>query len=141
MQNLAFQSPQNRHNMKFFVLCFFAVIAVALAQDTYTSRFDHVDIDQILQSERLFQNYYKCLSDEGKCTPDASELKRLLPDALSTNCSKCTDKQRKGAEKVLRYMIENKKTEFDTLSKKYDPENVYLKKYNAELEKLKASKA
>lgn len=79
--------------MKFFLASFFALVVVlgaVLAQDTYTSRFDNIDLEEILKSDRLFNNYFKCLMEKGKCTPDASELKRLLPDALATNCSKCT---------------------------------------------------
>lgn len=124
--------------MKFFLACFFAiVVGVVVAQETYTSRFDNIDLEEILKSERLFNNYFRCLMDKGKCTPDASELKRLLPDALATNCSKCTEKQRTGANRVLKHMIENKKAEFDELTAKYDPDNKYLTKYKAELEKLK----
>jgi hypothetical protein len=41
----------------------------------YTSKFDNVNLDQILRSERLLNNYHKCLMDKGPCTPDAAELK------------------------------------------------------------------
>ena len=60
----------------------FAIVALCLlvaycsAQDKYTTRYDGIDLDQILKSERLFQNYYNCLMDTGKCTPDGRELKR-----------------------------------------------------------------
>jgi hypothetical protein len=32
-------------------------------------------LDSILGSDRLFTNYYKCLMDQGKCTPDGNEMK------------------------------------------------------------------
>jgi hypothetical protein len=51
----------------------------------YTGRFDNVDVDQILKSDRLFSNYYKCLMDKGRCTPDGQELKRIQPGALADN--------------------------------------------------------
>lgn len=58
-------------------MCVVALAAVALAQDSkYTTRYDGIDIDQILKSERLFNNYYNCLMETGKCTPDGRELKR-----------------------------------------------------------------
>lgn len=47
------------------------------------------------------------------------------------------EKQRAGANRVLKHMIENKKAEFDELTAKYDPDNKYLTKYKAELDKLK----
>jgi len=48
----------------------------AAPQALYTSKFDNVNLDQILKSERLLNNYFKCLMEKGPCTPDAAELKR-----------------------------------------------------------------
>ena len=63
--------------MKFFVCALFALIAVAAAADEkYTTKYDGVDLDEILKSDRLFKNYYNCLVEKGRCTPDGSELKR-----------------------------------------------------------------
>ena len=64
------------------------VLSVVVAQK-YTTKYDGVNLDEILKSDRLFNNYYKCLMDTGRCTPDGNELKRTLPDALKTDCSKC----------------------------------------------------
>lgn len=68
------------------VLC---VLSVVSAQEKYTTKYDGVNLEEILKSDRLFNNYYKCLMDTGRCTPDGNELKRTLPDALKTDCSKC----------------------------------------------------
>lgn len=111
------------------ILVTLAVVAAAPAETEYTSRFDNVDIDQILTTKRLFDNYFKCLMDKGKCTPDGKELKKLLPDALKTNCAKCSAKQRDGTDKVLRFIVKNKPTEWEQLKNKYDPENIYIQKY------------
>lgn len=67
--------------MKSVLVLIFAVVAVAVAsrlpRDTkYTTKYDNVDLEEILKSERLLTNYYNCLMDTGKCTPDGSELKR-----------------------------------------------------------------
>lgn len=59
------------------VVVLLGLVAVCVAQDSkYTTRYDGIDIDQILKSERLFNNYYNCLMETGKCTPDGRELKR-----------------------------------------------------------------
>lgn len=50
----------------------------------------------------------------------------ILPDALRTECSKCSDQQRRGSERVLRYIIDNKPTEWGILQRRYDPQNVYI---------------
>lgn len=125
--------------MKYFVLTFLAVaVAVCSARPKedpkYTTKYDGIDVDQILKSERLFKNYYNCLLDTGKCTPDGSELKRLLPDALKTNCSKCSERQRDGTDRVIRYLIDNRPTQWKSLQQKYDPENIYVNQYRNEAE-------
>lgn len=58
-----------------------------------------------------------------------------LPDALKTECSKCSEKQKEGTEKVLRYLIDKRPKQWANLQKKYDPENVYTRKYEAEAQK------
>ena len=46
------------------------------AELRYTTKYDNIDLDEILKSERLLKNYFNFLLDRGKCTPDGSELKR-----------------------------------------------------------------
>ncbi|XP_033339734.1 chemosensory protein 3 [Megalopta genalis] len=127
--------------MKYGVLCLLALVAVTCVSarpeedkpaTKYTNKFDNIDIDQILKSDRLLSNYYKCLMDEGRCTPEGTELKRVLPDALATECSKCTEKQREVTEKVVKFLVDNKPEMWKKLSKKYDPDGVYKNKYEKE---------
>ncbi|XP_019891877.2 ejaculatory bulb-specific protein 3 [Musca domestica] len=113
------------------ILC--ASMTLALAdEEKYTTKYDGIDIDGILKSDRLFNHYYKCLIDKGACTPDGRELKRILPDALRTECRKCNDKQRANADKVIRFIIDKKPEEWKALQAKYDPQRVYYNKYKDE---------
>lgn len=64
-------------------------VGVAKAYDKYSIKLDGVSLDEILKSDRLFTTYFKCLMDQGKCTPDGNELNRTLPDAVTNDCSKC----------------------------------------------------
>jgi hypothetical protein len=61
--------------MQSVVLVLAFVLVAVTAQDTYTTKWDSVDLDQILASDRLLKNYINCLLDKGKCTPDGSDLK------------------------------------------------------------------
>lgn len=74
--------------MKLLIVVVCVVFGVVAAQK-YTTKYDGVNLDEILKSDRLLNNYFKCLMETGKCTPDGNELKRTLPDALKTDCSKC----------------------------------------------------
>ncbi|XP_019551421.2 ejaculatory bulb-specific protein 3-like [Aedes albopictus] len=122
--------------MKFFVVAM-ALIAVVAAQDEsmYTTKFDNINLDEILQSDRLFKNYYNCLTDAGPCTPEGNELKRVLPDALETNCAKCSQKQRDAGTRAIKYMTESRPEEWKVLRARFDPENKYVSQYLADAEK------
>ncbi|KOX78288.1 Ejaculatory bulb-specific protein 3 [Melipona quadrifasciata] len=86
-------------------IVFLAMLVCALADEKYTTKYDNIDLDSILNSDRLLNNYVNCLLDVGSCTPDGKELKKTLPDALESDCAKCSEKQKTGSEKVIRFLI------------------------------------
>nr|AGD80081.1 chemosensory protein 1 [Apolygus lucorum] len=112
-----------------------AVVCCVSAAATYTSKYDNIDLDEILSNTRLYKKYFDCLANKGKCTPDGKELKESLPDALKTNCAKCTKKQQEGTDKVLRHVLKNKPNDYKVLESIYDPTGIYRKKYEIEAEK------
>ncbi|XP_044746306.1 ejaculatory bulb-specific protein 3-like [Coccinella septempunctata] len=120
--------------MKYSVslLCL-AFVGSAMAATTYTDKYDKVDLDALMRNERLFKNYVNCLLDKGACRPDGLELKNVLPDALKTDCQKCTDAQKEGTKKIIRHLIKNKRDWWNELEAKYDPKKVYVTKYSSEL--------
>ncbi|KAK2574981.1 hypothetical protein KPH14_008744 [Odynerus spinipes] len=95
----------------------------------YTTKYDNVDIDAIIKSERLLNAYVGCLLDRNPCTPDAMELKRNLPDALATNCSACSEAQKIAADKLSHHLIDNRPDEWSFLEEKYDPNGDYRRSY------------
>ncbi|CAG9762017.1 unnamed protein product [Ceutorhynchus assimilis] len=108
------------------------VIGIAIAQNPYTTKYDNVDVDKILKNDRVLTNYIKCLMDEGPCTPEGRELKKTLPDALESNCSKCNEKQKNTTEKVIRHLMNKRTKDWDRLTKKYDPQGAYKHRYQQE---------
>ncbi|EEB19856.1 ejaculatory bulb-specific protein 3 precursor, putative [Pediculus humanus corporis] len=123
----------------FVLFCAFALAAGARVprDEKYSTKYDNIDLDSILKNDRLLQNYVNCLLDKGTCTPEGTDLKKVLPDALENACAKCSEAQKRGAEKVIRHLLENKKDVFTLLEAKYDPNGVYRKKYEAEAQKRK----
>ncbi|XP_046662392.1 ejaculatory bulb-specific protein 3-like [Homalodisca vitripennis] len=105
------------------------LMVVAVTGETYTTKFDNVDLENILKNDRLFLNYFNCIMDKGKCSPDGEELKKHIPEALENACAKCSEKQKQGGEKVLKYMYEKKPDLFRQLEEKFDPEGKYRVKY------------
>ncbi|CAH1125737.1 unnamed protein product [Ceutorhynchus assimilis] len=128
--------------MKVYIVVILAFLGLALADEPkYTTKYDNVDLDEIIKSDRLMKNYVNCLLEKGKCTPDGAELKRVLPDAIHTDCSKCSETQKKGSKKIMRHLIDNKPEWWKDLEAKYDKEGVYQKQYKAELASEKSKKA
>lgn len=60
---------------KVFLFAALIIHVVTAATNSYETKYDGIDLDEILKSERLLNNYVKCLMSEGPCTPDGSELK------------------------------------------------------------------
>ncbi|CAG9860081.1 unnamed protein product [Phyllotreta striolata] len=119
-------------------IIFCAVVLVAIvsakpAEDKYTTKYDNIDLDAIIKSDRLLKNYVDCLMDRKGCTKEGETLKAILPDALKTKCAKCSESQKNGAKKMIRYMLKNKKDMWKELEAVYDPEGIYKKTFADEL--------
>ncbi|CAG9837566.1 unnamed protein product [Diabrotica balteata] len=112
------------------------LITVCVANQKYTTKYDNVDIDAIIKNERLLKNYFNCLMDEGPCNADGKELKKVLPDALKTECAKCSDAQKNGAKKIITHLIKNKRQWWDELEARFDADHSYAKSHEKELKEL-----
>ena len=53
-----------------------------------------------------------------------------LPDALASGCTKCNQKQKETAEKVIGHLSQKRSRDWERLTKKYDPEGQYKKRYD-----------
>ncbi|XP_014087038.2 putative odorant-binding protein A10 isoform X2 [Bactrocera oleae] len=104
-------------------------------QAAYDTKFDNIDLDEVLSQERLLRNYIKCLENTGPCTPDSKMLKEILPDAISTDCAKCSEKQRLGSARVTHFLIDNRPEDWARLEQIYDPQGNYRLAYLAEKDK------
>ncbi|XP_003491112.1 ejaculatory bulb-specific protein 3 [Bombus impatiens] len=104
--------------------------------DKYPAKLDNINVDDILNSDRLLANYHKCLIGDGRCTAEGNEIRRILPEALATDCQKCTEKQSENIKKVAFFLITKKPELWDQLMDKYDPEKKYRSKYEEQVKKL-----
>ncbi|PZC77867.1 allergen Tha p 1 [Helicoverpa armigera] len=123
------------------VFCVLSLAALTIARPdgaTYTDKYDNVDLDEILGNRRLMVPYIKCMLDQGKCAPDAKELKEHIKEALENECGKCTEAQKKGTRRVIGHLINHEADFWNELTAKYDPERKYTTKYEKELKEVKA---
>ncbi|CAG9837567.1 unnamed protein product [Diabrotica balteata] len=117
-------------------LIFVFVAVSARPDDKYTTKYDNVNLDDIIKSDRLLRNYIDCLLGTKKCTADGEELKKVLPDALKTECAKCSDAQKNGAKKIITHLIKNKRQWWDELEARFDADHSYAKSHEKELKEL-----
>lgn len=99
---------------------------------SYSTRYDYIDIEAVMNNDRIIKILFNCVMNQGPCTREGLELKRIVPDAIQTECAKCNERQRKQAGKVLAHLLQYKPEYWNMLVKKFDPNNVYLKKYMAD---------
>ncbi|CAK1551421.1 unnamed protein product [Leptosia nina] len=116
--------------MKALVLVLLFAIC-SCENSTYTTKYDEVNLDEVLSSERLLNGYVNCLLDIGPCTPDAKELRKNLPDAIENDCKKCSIRQREGADRVMEYIIDNRPNDWAKLEEKFNPDGSYRLQYLA----------
>lgn len=57
----------------------------------------------------------------------------LLPDAIQSDCSKCTDAQKRNSRKVISYLRTKKPQEWAKLIAKYDPQGKFQARVDAGL--------
>ncbi|XP_014242935.1 ejaculatory bulb-specific protein 3 [Cimex lectularius] len=112
------------------------LLACATSSTQYTTKYDNIDVEVIMKNQRLYRKYFDCLTDRGRCTPDAKELKDSLPDALATGCSHCTERQRVGSEKVIKYLLDKRPADFAVLERIFDPKGLFKSKFEDEAKRL-----
>ncbi|RZC33498.1 chemosensory protein [Asbolus verrucosus] len=107
----------------------FALVSVRTAENKYTTKYDSINLEDVVKNERLLKNYMNCLLEKGRCTPDGFELRKNIPDAIATDCSKCSEKQKEGANFIMKYLIDHEPEYWKSLEVKYDPDGTYKRKY------------
>ncbi|XP_013137231.1 PREDICTED: ejaculatory bulb-specific protein 3-like [Papilio polytes] len=110
------------------VLVLMCVLAAALAE-TYTDKYDNVNLQEIADNERLLQAYVNCLLEKAKCSPEGKELKAHMKDAIESGCAKCTDTQKKGTNFMINHLILKKPEIWNLLADKFDPTGKWRKVY------------
>ncbi|KAJ3648856.1 hypothetical protein Zmor_020627 [Zophobas morio] len=122
-------------NLVIFSVVLFIGLAFARPDEKYTTKYDDINIDDIIKNDRLLKSYVNCLMDRGSCSNEGAELKRIIPDALQTDCSKCSETQKNGSKKLIHHLYDNKREWWNELEAKYDKDGIYIKKYASEFDK------
>ncbi|XP_053696119.1 uncharacterized protein LOC128743546 isoform X1 [Sabethes cyaneus] len=99
-------------------------------------RYDNLDIDTILASSRLVNNYVDCLLSRKPCPPEGKDLKRILPEALRTKCGRCSETQKENALKIITTLYSNYPQQYQALRNRWDPSGEYHRRFEEYLRGL-----
>ncbi|XP_022834063.1 ejaculatory bulb-specific protein 3-like isoform X2 [Spodoptera litura] len=97
------------------------LVVVVFAADKYNPKYDNFDVETLISNDRLLKAYINCFLEKGRCTPEGSDFKKALPEAIETTCAKCTDKQKGNIRKVIKAIQQKHPKEWEDLVKKNDP--------------------
>nr|ULF48251.1 chemosensory protein 10 [Acyrthosiphon pisum] len=99
----------------------------------FLSMMEKINIDQILNNDRLMSNNVKCFLNEGSCTAQLREMKKMLPVLIKDSCSSCTKEQRNMIKKAMDAIKARRPNEYERVTKFFDPEKKYEKKLSEKL--------
>ncbi|KOC64410.1 Ejaculatory bulb-specific protein 3 [Habropoda laboriosa] len=89
------------------------------AEELYSSKYDYINVDEIMANDRQREQYYKCFMDLAPCkTPDAIFYKGHLFEAFTTKCKKCTEMQKQNLEKLVEWYSKNKPDQWNAYLEK-----------------------
>lgn len=61
------------------------------------------------------------------------KFSELLPDAIRSDCSKCTPTQKRNSKKVITFLRTRRPKDWDALTTKYDPQGLFKQRVDAGL--------
>uniref|UniRef100_A0A1B6FVM1 Uncharacterized protein n=1 Tax=Cuerna arida TaxID=1464854 RepID=A0A1B6FVM1_9HEMI len=106
-----------------------AYVAAQIGGGYAQGRLDGIDVDTILNNNRVLKSYVNCFMDEGPCTPEGREGKKYFPEMYKTNCAKCTENQKTLVKKTIKAFISKRKSDWDKIVDKYDPDHAHDKDF------------
>ncbi|CAK1584471.1 unnamed protein product [Parnassius mnemosyne] len=108
----------------------FATVLVITRADFYNPRYDDFDVQPLLENDRILLSYTNCFLDQGPCTPDAKDFKKVIPETLETACEKCTPKQKQLIKQVIKAVMDLQPVAWEELVEKYDKDKKYRDAFN-----------
>ncbi|XP_050542613.1 allergen Tha p 1-like isoform X2 [Daktulosphaira vitifoliae] len=89
----------------------------------------------LVENPHIRERYLNCFLENGPCSPDARNVKEMIPEALENECKLCNDIQKKIIEKMMCFLNNHQPEILQKVTAKFDPQGEYMKQYINALEK------
>ncbi|XP_012220466.2 ejaculatory bulb-specific protein 3 [Linepithema humile] len=88
-------------------------------EDGYDTKYDDIDVNGILENNKLREQYYKCFMDQAPCmTADSKFFKEIVGEAYHTNCKKCNERQNIMLDTMVKWYKQNQPDKFKAFEEK-----------------------
>nr|AXY87871.1 chemosensory protein 2 [Subpsaltria yangi] len=106
-------------------LLFICVICVSIimcktAIEVYSVPYLRVTYKEVVTNKRHLTQYVRCFTNKGTCPPQAIYIKRILPEIIKTNCSKCDPHLNEVFTHSMSMMKEKQPAEWSKIMEKYN---------------------
>ncbi|CAH2042473.1 unnamed protein product, partial [Iphiclides podalirius] len=115
------------------IIVLLAVVSAVAARpdaDFYDKKYENFNAKELASNDRLLHSYSLCILGKGKCTPEGNDFKDWTPEAIQTNCGKCTEKQKSLIAEVIKAVREKLPNDWEELTQKYNPSGQHTEDLN-----------
>ncbi|KAG5311827.1 PEB3 protein, partial [Acromyrmex insinuator] len=117
------KTEETMARLNYVVTIIVITLICVLAQELYSDRYDKVNAENILQNNRLRDQYYNCFMEKAPCiTADAKFFKEIIVEAFRSKCEKCTERQKEMMNLIQDWYKKNKPEQWKAFVTKYQQE-------------------
>nr|ARM20139.1 chemosensory protein [Galeruca daurica] len=95
-----------------------------------------IDINQVLNNDRIIRNYVDCVLGKKRCTNEGNALKESWKDGLDKGCDDCDEEDKRKVKKILKHMYTKHRDLYDELAAHLDKDGKYRDKYQAQIDEI-----
>nr|WJJ70373.1 venom protein U-MPTX.7-21 [Megalopyge opercularis] len=96
-------------------------MGIVWATYAYDEVFEKFNVDELVENPKLLQNYANCFLGKGACTQEAKKIKEIIPDALNTDCKKCTENEQVKIKKTMKAYKTKLPSTYEEMVNHFDP--------------------
>nr|UMT69254.1 chemosensory protein 2 [Ophraella communa] len=95
-----------------------------------------IDINTVLNNERIIKSYVDCVTGKKRCTSEGTALKESWKEGLDRGCDTCEEEEKKKIKKIAKHIYTHYRPLYDELVESLDKDGKYREKYKSYIDEL-----